>query len=45
MAELDFEGFDPDDSALFDDVVSMWKSIGHEVKCKDVLEHLKSHEI
>ena len=45
VARPDFQGFEPDDSSIFVEVVSMGKSIGPEVKCKDVHELLKSHEI
>ena len=35
MADYNFEGFTPDDSALIDDVVSMGRSVGLEVERKD----------
>ena len=45
VAERDFEGYDHEDSALNDEVVSMGKSMGLEVESEDVHELLKSHEI
>ena len=45
LAERDFEGFESDDSALIDEVVSMGKSKGLEEESDDLHELLKSHEI
>ena len=45
VAERDLEGFDPDDSALIDEVVSMGKIMGLEVESEGVHELFKSHNI
>ena len=45
IAERNFERLESDDSALIDEVVSMGKSMGLEVKSEDVHELLKIHEI
>ena len=44
-AERDFEVFEPDDSALIDEVVSIGKRMGLKVESGDVHELLKSHKI
>ena len=45
VAERDFEGYEPEDSVLIDEVMSMGKSMGLEVECVDIHELLKSHVV
>ena len=45
VAERDFEGFETDNSAFIDDVVSMGRCMCLEVECEDDQVRLKSHEI
>ena len=45
VPERCFDGFESDDSALIDEVVSVGKSMGPEVESEDVHELLKCHEI
>ena len=45
VEEREFEGFESDDSALIDEVVSMGKSMELEVESEDVYELFKSNEI
>ena len=43
VAEPVFEGFDPDDSALIDEDVTVGKSMGLDVESEGVHELLNSH--
>jgi len=44
VAGRDFEGFDNEDSAVIDDIVSLGKNIGLEVNNEDVEELLEDHK-
>ena len=44
VAGRDFEGFDNEDSAVIDDIVSLGKNIGLEVNIEDVEELLEDHK-
>lgn len=44
VAGRDFEGFDNDDSAVIDDIVSLGKNMGLEVNNEDVEELLEDHK-
>ena len=45
VAVHDFDGFEPDDSALIDEVVSMGRCMGFQLDSEDVHELLKSLKI
>jgi len=44
VAGRDFEGFDNEDSAVIDDILSRGKNIGLEVNNEDVEEILEDHK-
>jgi len=44
VAGRDFEGFDNEDSAVIDDIVSLGKNMGLEFNNEDVEELLEDHK-